>query len=474
MKIKEFFKRNKFVIAFVFLLISVCLVMMLRFVRESDYFWHIKAGEYMLSNSTILKKDIFSWFMSGKYWMSHEWLFEIIIYGLSLVFTKFHGLIYSFCSLLILLLILFFTNKKNYLKNIPFSLIWITFILIFMGFIQARPHMFSFSFIALTIYFLYDLWNNQDSKKIYLLPIIAIFWSNFHGGSSNLSYLFCLIFILAGLFKFKFSKIEAKRISKKQLKKYLIVMIFCMIGVCINPHGIKMFIYPYVNILDNLMVSSISEWRPTVLSEPTHYLYFILLVVIIFVLLFSKKKIQLIDFLLIGVVVFLGLKSIRFWPYTYIVLTYVIFNYINERKYDKGTLSIIYLLGCLLCGITFINSNIILKSVDKTYIDEKMISMVKSVNPKRLYNMYDNGGELIYNDISVFVDGRADLYSGYNYEDYLNISKLQGNYVKLINKYDFDYFLVDKSWPIYVYLKYDDSYEKVYSSKNLVLYKKVF
>ena len=56
--------------------------------------------------------------------------------------------------------------------------------------------------------------------------------------------------------------------------------------------------------------------------------------------------------------------------------------------------------------------------------------------------MYDYGGILIYNDIEVFIDGRADLYSKYNYKDYLDISCLRGDYPKLIEKYDFDYFLV--------------------------------
>lgn len=87
--------------------------------------------------------------------------------------------------------------------------------------------------------------------------------------------------------------------------------------------------------------------------------------------------------------------------------------------------------------------------------------------------MYNYGGELIYNDIKVFIDGRADLYSNYNYEDYLNISKLENDYVKLINKYDFDYFLVNDNYSIYIYLKYSDDYKKIYDKKNISIFKKI-
>ena len=49
--------------------------------------------------------------------------------------------------------------------------------------------------LALTIFFSYDLFINENSKKIYFLPLVTLFWANFHGGSSNLSYIFCIIFL---------------------------------------------------------------------------------------------------------------------------------------------------------------------------------------------------------------------------------------------------------------------------------------
>ena len=87
--------------------------------------------------------------------------------------------------------------------------------------------------------------------------------------------------------------------------------------------------------------------------------------------------------------------------------------------------------------------------------------------------MYNYGGELIYNDILVFIDGRADLYSKYNYKDYLDISTLKGNYVELIDKYNFDYFLTDRKYSIDSYLKYNDNYELIYQNKHSNIYKKV-
>ena len=472
MKIKNYFSKNKLLLSFLILLFFFSLFMTSFCISDNDYFWHIKAGKYMVEHSTILRNDIFSWSLYSKYWVSHEWLFEVFIYGLSLI-TKHHIFIYCFITCFLLLLLLFMTNKKEYLKNIPFAIVWISIFFFFGGIINPRPQLLSYLLFAFTIYALYDLWKNQNSKKIYLLPIITIIWANIHGGSSNLSYLFCLFFMVCGLFKFKFSKIEADRLSNKQLLKYFIVFILCIFSVMVNPHGIKMLLYPYQNMTDHLMLSNISEWQSSNLNTLAHYPYFVICLFILSIILFSKKKIRFIDFVLFLLMLFLGLKSIRFWVYIYIVSTYFIFYYISERDYDKGSCLILNIFSLMLCFLFCLEYKTILNNMNEKLVSDQMISVIKSESPKRLYNNYDYGGYLIYKGIKVFVDGRCDLYSKYTYSDYISISNLGKDYQEFIDKYQFDYFLVDSQFPIYYYLKYSDNYKLLISDDGLFLYQKV-
>ena len=113
------------------------------------------------------------------------------------------------------------------------------------------------------------------------------------------------------------------------------------------------------------------------------------------------------------------------------------------------------------------------KNSHKVNISEKMINRIKYEKPKRLYNIYDLGGELIYNDIKVFSDGRADLYSKYSLRDIINISKLDGDYKEKIDYYNFDYFLVNNKFKIFNYLDENDNYELIYNDKDIYLYKKI-
>lgn len=464
-------KKTKFIL--LFYIVSICLVCLTSFSMEADYLWHIKAGEYMFKNG-ILRNDIFSWSMNGKYWMSHEWLFEIIVYFLKSVFGKAHMLIYCLSSVCLLMSILFFTNKKNIYKNLRFSMLWLVLFIICMFFVQVRPHMLSFSFLAITIFLLFDLYNNEESKKIFFLPLVSILWSNIHGGSSNLPYILCLLFIICGLFNFKFSKIEAKRLDKVQIKKYLIVMVLCMISVCINIHGFKMFIYPYQNMINKDMLSVIVEWRSTSLSNLSDYIYILFALFIIIIMLFSKKRISLIDFVLLGFFGFLGMKSVRFWFYTYIVMSYVIFNYVNEdsnedRLLDVGMIvfSIIYLFAFSINVHNMFPKNYSFK------LDSKDVNYIKSVKPKRLFNAYNYGGDLVYNDIKVFIDGRADLYSSSDvFKDFIDIYYFEGDYYSLMCKYSFDYYLVEKNSSLDYYLRYNDQFKLIYMNGDVKMYEK--
>ncbi len=462
-------KSNIILLGLVFISFSLALLSFFRI--DPDYYWHIKVGE-KIATSGIIKHDLFSWVMQGKYWMSHEWLFELLLYSFQCLFGKYHAIIYCLFSLLLLFSVLFFTNYHSYLKNLLYTIVYLLFFgILSLGFIQARPYLLSFSLLALTMYLLFDLYYHSESKKIYLLPIITIIWANVHGGSSNLPYLFCFVFWIIGIVSFQFKKIESKKLKKIQIRRYFIVMILCIISVGINAHGIKMLLYPYINMADNTMINSISEWQSSSLHIPFHYTYFVFLLFLLFTFLFSSKRIQFIDLVLFLICTYLGLKSIRFWIFTPIIMSYVIFSYVEAKKMKGFTSSLIIL--CFFFISIFLFHNPISPDLYKGNISTEALSILKKANPKRLFNDYRFGGELIYHDIIVFIDGRADLYSGTVYNDYLSIIDFKKEAVPLIEKYDFDYYLLKNNCSLDTYLGYNDQFKLVYSDKKINIYKKI-
>lgn len=463
-------KKNKKLIIWLFIL-AVISLLLLTFRYGNDYYWHLKAGEYMVENHMILKTDIFSWYLPSFHpvWISHEWLFEVLLYGGNILFGKYAAVLFTFIFISILFFTLYYTNRKGFHKNIYFTILWLIAGAVMAMNTLPRPFLISNIFLAVTLYLLYDLKRHENSKKIYFLPLISMLWANFHGGSSNLSYILIFVFYFCGLFDFDFGKVSSRMAHKVQSKRYLIVLFLTVFAICINPHGIHMLLYPYQNMNDAFMLETIGEWQPTNFNNSASLMYIFLLVVTFIPLIKGRKKINLVDLIVLLMFMFLGFKNIRFWPLAYIAFTYVVFTYVSPKDNTKKILD--YTL--VVSAIVIISSSCFLfKLPQENLLDEEFIQIIKKEKPKRLYNYYDYGGYLIYRDIFVFIDGRADLYSKYNYQDYYNLSLLRGPYDRILEKYEFDYFLLNKGYPLAYYLSINGDYELLLEKENTVLYKK--
>ena len=451
---------------------GILFLAILNFHLGNDYYWHVKAGEYIVNNLTIPYHDIFSWYgiSNNLYWVSHEWLSEVLLYLYNLVFRNLGPLLFNitFYGGLIFCLLKF--NKENFLKNKIFTLFWLLLgFLTFTSSMLPRPHMISYLLLAITLYLLYDNFNHRDSKKIYFLPLISLLWVNFHGGSSNLPYLLCLIFLIAGLFSFKLGQLEARKIDKKQLKKYLICFILCILVLVINPHGLKMLYYPYINMQDAVMISNISEWQSPSLNDFSNLGSFILIGAIIITMIITKKKIPLIDFLILGVFLILAFKSIRFLPLLYIVATFSIFNLVSKYDFEfhKNLIRFIFVL-LVIISISFIPK--LVNTYQEKPIPDSLINYIKEKKPKRLFNYYDYGGYLIYNDIKVFIDGRADMYSGHTLKDTFDLQNYGYEYI--LDKYDFDMLIIPSNIPLNRHLIANKDYKLIKKANNVLLYEK--
>lgn len=434
-------KINKtFVIFFCILLLGI-----FSFGFGNDYYWHTKVGEYIVSNLKIPYHDIFSWFgiENNLYWISQEWLSEVIIYLFDSIFKSFGPFMFTFINYIFIILLLYYFNKERLNKNIIYTFIWaLVGLLIFSSVMLPRPHMLSYILLIFTIFVLYDNFNNEDSKKIYFLPVISLIWSNVHGGSANLSYILCFLFLTCALFEFKFNKLFSNKITKKQIQKFVIFGIISIFTILINPHGVKMLFYPYVNMADGLMLSSIEEWASPSLNNPNDFIVFIMMILIVLILVITNKKIKLVDLIILGFFIILGFKSVRFAPLLYIASTFIIFNYVKNYKFEVPNLLFVILIALIILMGGMLSYKLV-NNYNKTIIPNEIITYIKDKKPKSMFNYYNYGGYLIYNDIKVFIDGRADMYSKYNLNDAILLQNY--GYDRILLAYDFDMIVIPKN-----------------------------
>ncbi len=464
-------------LAMIIFIIGIYMIGISRDIETYDYWWHIKAGEYMVNNNTVPVKDLFSWYgvTNSLEWMSHEWLSEILLYLPYMIFGQASGYLIASIMFIFTGILLYLLNIDNYKKNPIFTLLWIVLgVVVIMPTFNPRPHMFSFILFLLTLKILFNFLKKENDKFIWIIPAISLVWSNLHGGSSNLPYVLCIMVILTGLMDKDFKYISLKKLKKYKVKTLIIVSILSIFAIAINPHGIKMVFYPYLNMGDTLMLNVIQEWRAPDLKTITDLPIYILIFAIYFIFLKREKSIDFKDLIIILAFTYLTFKSVRFSPFLYGVSSFVIFDYIKKKDED---LKILY-IGLLLIGLLFIIFNVpstitSLKTFAETkLVSENIIDGIKENDIKKIYNAYNTGGYLIYNDIKPFIDGRADVYSKYTLKDYHLIETMTGNAKELILKYEFDSFLVERGTTIYNYLEDNENYRKICEDKNYILYKK--
>jgi len=69
----------RLLVAIVFIAIFT---MAVRVPADSDTWWHLRAGQYIVENRTIPTTDPFSHTKAGELWINHSWLAQIFWYGL--------------------------------------------------------------------------------------------------------------------------------------------------------------------------------------------------------------------------------------------------------------------------------------------------------------------------------------------------------------------------------------------------------
>src|SRR6185295_11892908 len=68
-------------------------------IKDPDFYWHLKTGQYLMETRTIPGVDIFSFVKFGSEWVTHEWMSELFMYSVFGVFG-YLGLIVLFSAII--------------------------------------------------------------------------------------------------------------------------------------------------------------------------------------------------------------------------------------------------------------------------------------------------------------------------------------------------------------------------------------
>lgn len=501
-------KKNKkiFVIAFV-ICISILAIFLVKKTLQNDTFYTIKIGKLILENG-IDMKDHFSFHSSLPYTYPH-WLYDVFIYLIYLIGGYTGIYISSIVLFLILIYFLFFALYKitNHLSISAFS----TFIatLSLSGFVTARAQLVSFILFALEVYFIEMFLKNGKKKYLLFLLLISLAICNIHLAV----WPFYFIIFLPYFAEYILSLIVNKKKDNKftlflkmrfdldvnsNIKYLFLIMLLSIFTGLITPLKGTPYTYMIKTMLGNSQKYIAEHQMITWSSSP---FVIIMIFEVYFLSLFTRVKIR--DLFMITGLTIMAVTSIRhisllalvgIFCFARVFTLYFINNnlvidntIINFMSRKKSVICTVLITIMMAGGIYFIQG---IKNPD--YIDTKTYPVLATEYIKdnldykniRLFNEYNFGSYLLLNDIPVFIDSRADLYtkefSGLDYDIFDDYKSITKDYQKVLKFYDISHLLIYKQYPgekelstFYIILKNNNNYKLLYEDDNFALFEKI-
>lgn len=151
-----------------------------RTIGDSDIGYHLRGGKWIIENKSFHHKDVFTYTVNNNEYIALQWSFQIIIYLIYRI-SGYNGLTVYTIVIFILIFFLIYLNlrKKRVSKNV-FAFTMLISIFAFELRFRPKPETFTYLFIVISILLLDEYYFN-NKNVLFWLPIIKIFWTNFHG-----------------------------------------------------------------------------------------------------------------------------------------------------------------------------------------------------------------------------------------------------------------------------------------------------
>lgn len=400
-------------------------------ITDSDFWWHLKTGEYIWQTKSVPHKDIFSHTAAGRVWTVHEWLAQVIIY-LTYQLAGFNGDVYLTALMAVLTFgVIGLVLRAEQVPDLISQGVVFLGAVVGSPFFIPRPQIFYFLLWSALILVL-TLYERGKKRAIWLIPLLFFAWANFHASIQ-------LMVLLIGLYlfsQFSYSFFVFREELGRFLREHRNLIMATLIGVLaamVNPNGYH--VYTYIKGLPFLAKSTfeISEWGPLwapweSLTMPStwqawFFIIFYFLVLLIFLIVFKKSRqkgiIQraIVVFPLIlaafAVSKFLPLSLLIALPFLGMNLKEI---FLGERKswevhpvISSGLVLIFLVLA--VSYHCFLGRPI--KPAWKDFPQKATEFVLENKIPGEMFNHYNQGGFLIwrlYPQYRTFVDGRSEMF----------------------------------------------------------------
>jgi hypothetical protein len=474
---------------FFLILLLVLFIFTTREVTDPDFWWHLKAGQYIFETRTITHTDIFSFTFAGREWVMHEWLSEIFIYAI-FKWLGWGGLVTAFALVVTAAFGISYVSCEKVCGQPSVS--WGAVMLAAAATAPVwgvRPQMFSLLLASIFIAVLRDSLRSDKNRAIWFLPPLMLLWVNLHGG-----YLLGLVLIVVAMAGIALDSLIERRPPAeifKRLGPLALVLTACVLAVPLNPNGLRMFSYPFETLFSGVMQGHIEEWFSPNFHEGRFLPLMALMFATFVAVALSPRRARVSEMLLLSATAFAVLRSGRHLPIFAFAAAPLLAEHASlwiksqgfhrpvqahDKILSRRQAVLRYALVVVTLAAGLINVRQVMArqlSAETQSFPASAVEFIQRENPPGpIFNAYNWGGYLIwklYPERRVYIDGRADVYGDAFIDEYIKTSKGQGDWRGVLNRFEVRTVIIKPDSMLALLLEREEGWSKVYEDGQAVV-----
>jgi hypothetical protein len=454
---------------FMVIILTGLFAMAIRPAVDPDLGWHLRTGQLIAGTHAIPHQDVFSFTKAGAPWVAHEWLTDVLIYGLSrlggdtalilffaLLITIAFGLLYSRCE------------ARPYAAGL----------LVLWGAITTipgwgvRPQILTLLLASVYLLLLDEYVKTGRARLLWWLPVLMILWVNLHAGYA---------IGIALLLLYAIAELSPATGNRTRLKFLLGAVAACTAVVPLNPNGFKLYAYPFQTLNAPSMMGYIEEWASPDFHRPIYRVLLLFIVFLVVVLARSHRRPDARETVLLLATLAAALTSARHLPFFILVAVPILSRRMPQLSGEQPLLPSRWVLHAAVAALAVFAAALQARSVIQRQPQEERAAFpVAAVHflkthslPTQLYNSYDWGGYLIanaYPNYRVFIDGRADVYGDHFIDQAVRAHEEQPGWEATLQQYGVRTVLVENTAPLATILRESGDWKNVFEDSQAAVF----
>jgi tetratricopeptide (TPR) repeat protein len=455
-------------------------------IHSFDVWWHLRTGALIVSEGRIPITDCFTYTATGRPWITHEWLSEVIFHGLHQLggadtLVGFKALLAALAVGLGALAGVAGPDFRSRLPAAALAIVLAAPLISPRAFV--RPHMITALLLGLTLLALRLESTTGRARWRWVLVPIFLIWANLHSGF--LLGLGAVILYWIG---------DGARGGLWRQRAAVVVAV--LIAVLVNPHHVQAVLYPIRLVARPEVRGTIVELRNV--FHPAYqgalFLYGMAAAAMLTVVLLLMSQRRLVWAVLLPGLAFwaLAVRSVRSVSELAVVAPVLIVAHgdaLGRRRPVALAVAGITIGISVIGGAWVVGSGIPMGAeaprriglgVNPMNCPRAAVRFLEATNPPgRIFNKISFGGYIIHElwpEKQVFIDGRLDVFPPEFLSAYQPLIDLGEGWDETVEGYGISLAIVDYprdvtiDWDLRAKLRDSEEWVCVYFSNNAVVY----